>query len=103
MKKAGRIIRLVEGVEVSPGKLPRSHPSLPRSTVMEALGRGMICMAAGSVFVTGGSLGSGCPFGPSDFHMYCWLPKETYAIGPENDRAPPPELSTAMRTSWALD
>ena len=51
--------------------------ALPRNTVTEAFASAMVWVPAGSVFVTGGWFGSGWPLGPSDFHMYCSLPKVT--------------------------
>ena len=74
--------------------------SLARSMVTEAFGRVADAVPSGRVFVTGSSLGSGWLFGPSDFHMYCSLPKVVMVMGPTRDFSAP---SNASLMSCGLD
>jgi len=94
-----------------PSALPRARaaavaaekPCLARSIVTEAFGRVTELVLGGRVFEIGGWFGSGWLFGPSDFHMYCSLPKVVMVIGPARAVPDVPAPSKASFMSCGLD
>src|SRR2546425_13056790 len=86
-----------------PTKSHQSPVTLPRRTVIEALGRmNVVCSSLMTVVATGGPSGSAWLFEPSSFHTYCSLPNVVMVTGPENDDSRVRGVANAMRTAWAL-
>src|SRR2546425_7382200 len=82
-----------------------SRPAtLPRRTVIEALGRvNVVCELARIAVATGGLSGSAWLFGPSFFQTYCSLPKVTSVTGPAKEASRFfLESSNVTRTSGIL-
>src|SRR5882724_3009882 len=89
--------------DVIPTKSHQSPVTLPRRTVIEALGKvKAVCSPPSTVVAAGGPSGSAWLFEPSSLHTYCSLPKVVIVTGPENDDGRLRGVSNAMRTAWAL-
>src|SRR5579864_7115336 len=71
------------GLSIRSACFSQKLPTLPRSTVIEALGSvNVVCEFAVTTVATGGWSGSAWLFGPSLIHTYCSLPKVASVTGP---------------------
>src|ERR1700683_24439 len=60
--------------------------TIPRNTVIDALGRvNVVCEPAATTVATGGGSGSAGLFGPGPTQKYCPAPKVTRVTGPKNE------------------